>query len=449
MSIETPPTSPLPRSIAWLGAIPDHWDVRRLKYLVEFSGGGTPSKAEASFWGGDIPWVSPKDMKSEVITDSVDRITEVAVRSSATRMVPAGSVLIVVRSGILRHTIPVAITARAVALNQDMKALIPARECEPRFLKYVIQGRQHVLLRAWTKAGATVESIEHELLANTLFPVPPIEEQRALADYLDEKTSAIGALIAKRERHIELLEEKRRSAIDNLVLARGPSSIQVKQSNIPGVPAIPAHWQVERLRFLGDVRTGITKGRAVADDELVDVPYLRVANVQDGYLNLQDVATIPATRQEIQRFALQPGDLLMNEGGDNDKLGRGTVWEGQIEPCLHQNHVFAVRPRPGVNPHWIDLVTQTSYMRHFFLGRAKQSTNLASISATNVKEAPIVMPPPHEQNEIITSIRAEHERLANLSRVIQAQIEKLREYRQTLISAAVTGQLPVREEVPA
>jgi type I restriction enzyme, S subunit len=390
-----------------------------------------------------------KDMKSEVIEDSADHITEEAVSASATRMVPAGAVLIVVRSGILRHTIPVAITARPVALNQDMKALIPSAECEPRFLKYVIQGQQHVLLHAWTKTGATVESIEHELLANTLFPVPPLDEQRAFADYLDEKTAAIDALIARRERHIELLEEKRRSVIDDLVLAKGAAGVQLATSDVPAIGRIPANWRVVRLKFLGDVRTGITKGRALNDTDLVEVSYLRVANVQDGFVDLKDVATIPATRQEMQRFALRRGDLLMNEGGDNDKLGRGTVWEGQIEPCLHQNHVFAFRPYPGVNPRWIDLVTQTSYMRHFFLGRAKQSTNLASISATNLKEAPIVMPPPDEQTAIIGEIRAQHDRLDRLTRAITAQIARLREYRQTLISAAVTGQLPVREEVPA
>jgi type I restriction enzyme S subunit len=134
----------------------------------------------------------------------------------------------------------------------------------------------------------------------------------------------------------------------------------------------------------------------------------------------------------------------MNEGGDNDKLGRGTVWEGQIEPCLHQNHVFAVRFRGTIDPDWVDLVTQAGYMRHFFLGRAKQSTNLASISATNLKEAPILVPPVKEQSAILDSVWAQRLHLDRLNELNERQISRLREYRQTLISAAITGQLDVR-----
>jgi type I restriction enzyme S subunit len=362
-------------------------------------------------------------------------------------MVPAGAVLLVVRSGILRHSIPVAIADRPLALNQDMKALIPKGDCEPRYLKYTIQGRQHALRLAWTKTGATVQSIEHELLANTLFAVPPLDEQRAIADFLDEKTAAIDALIAKKERLVELLGEQRQGIISEAVVGGFGTGSQIRPSGISWVPHIPAHWRVVRLKFLAEIRSGVTKGRPVSGQDLIDVPYLRVANVQDGYLDLEDVATIPVTRAELSRYSLRRGDVLMNEGGDNDKLGRGAVWEGQIDPCIHQNHVFAVRPHEGVDSYWIALVIQSSYIKHFFLGRAKQTTNLASISSSNLKEAPIILPPPEEQHQILDRVRCVTERIDTLMATSRYQIDRLREYRQTLISAVVTGQIDIRKEI--
>jgi type I restriction enzyme S subunit len=111
-----------PSGIPWLGDISQHWDVRKLKFEMSFRGGGTPSKSNLAYWNGSIPWVSPKDMKSENIDDAEDHITERAVAESSTNLVPAGSLLMVVRSGILQRTIPVARCIREVALNQDMKA---------------------------------------------------------------------------------------------------------------------------------------------------------------------------------------------------------------------------------------------------------------------------------------------------------------------------------------
>jgi type I restriction enzyme S subunit len=136
----------------------------------------------------------------------------------------------------------------------------------------------------------------------------------------------------------------------------------------------------------------------------------------------------------------------MNEGGDFDKLGRGYVWEGQIADCIHQNHVFAVRPSRGVNPYWVNLATQASYLRHFFILRSKQSTNLASISSANLGEAPIPMPPETEVEAILLRLRERLRKLDHLVRTVAANIERLCEYRQALLTAAVTGKIDVSKE---
>jgi type I restriction enzyme S subunit len=146
--------------VEWLGDIPAHWQISPLKYLCSFSGGGTPSKEKPEYWSGDIPWVSPKDMKSSLIISTIDNVTELAVKQSSTSLVGSGALLMVVRSGILQHSIPVAINDVPVTLNQDMKALRLNSRLNVKYLMYFISGNQAQLLLEWGKQGATVESIE-------------------------------------------------------------------------------------------------------------------------------------------------------------------------------------------------------------------------------------------------------------------------------------------------
>jgi type I restriction enzyme S subunit len=135
----------------------------------------------------------------------------------------------------------------------------------------------------------------------------------------------------------------------------------------------------------------------------------------------------------------------MNEGGDYDKLGRGTVWDGAIDPCVHQNHVFSVRPCSSANSNWISMITQTSYAKHYFILKSKQSTNLASISSTNIKELPLILPKANEMIQILRFIENETAKIDALLSKIEEAIAKLQEYRTALISAAVTGKIDVRE----
>jgi len=209
-----------PSGIPWLGDIPQHWNVRKLKYEMSFRGGGTPSKGNARYWNGTIPWVSPKDMKSEVIHDTEDHITERAVVESSTNLVPAGSLLMVVRSGILQRAIPVARCIREVALNQDMKALTSKGRLELDFFVLFIRGCEKRLLQVWTKQGATVESVEHQYLANTKVPIPPLPEQQHIVERLALETTPQTTVISRLEREIELLREYRTRLVADVVTGK-------------------------------------------------------------------------------------------------------------------------------------------------------------------------------------------------------------------------------------
>lgn len=216
------PNAPMKDSgVEWLGEVPAHWDLQPLKYLCTFSGGGTPSKDNLSYWtDGNIPWVSPKDMKSFWIDDSQDKITQAAVQGSSTNFVGAGALLIVVRSGILQRTIPIAINTVPVTLNQDMKALSFFSKMNVEYAANFVLGNIPPLLLEWSKEGATVESIEHEYLSSSVFPVPPYDEQLEINATIRNRMESFDALEQQASTGISLLQERRTALISAAVTGK-------------------------------------------------------------------------------------------------------------------------------------------------------------------------------------------------------------------------------------
>lgn len=215
--------------VAWLGQIPAHWEAKRLKFVVSTFGGGTPNTGKPEYWNGEIPWVSPKDMKCDFIDATEDYLTELGVAESATKIVPVDSVLIVVRSGILRHTIPVARNTVEVSLNQDMKALVTNNHLRPGFIHWLISGLQDGLLPLWSKQGCTVESIEMAYLSNTVIPLPPLDEQDAILEHIGEITVALDKQTTKVAEAVSALTEYRSSLITHAVTGK----IDVRGFQIP------------------------------------------------------------------------------------------------------------------------------------------------------------------------------------------------------------------------
>ena len=192
------------------------------------------------------------------------------------------------------------------------------------------------------------------------------------------------------------------------------------------------------------VRSGLAKGKDTGSNTTVELPYLRVANVQEGRLDLREISTMPVEVDAVERFSLLEGDVLMNEGGDYDKVGRGAVWTGEISPCLHQNHVFAVRPVQRDLSEWISAITQTQYAKFYFMNNAKQSTNLASISQASVKELPILLPPKEQRDALLEKLGGELAAFDALITHTQEEIALLKELRTATIADAVLGRVDVR-----
>ena len=216
------PNAPMRDSgVEWLGEVPEHWKMVPLKYLCNFSGGGTPSKDNLSYWtGGSIPWVSPKDMKSFWVSDTQDKLTESAVEESSTNYVEVGAILMVVRSGILQRTIPIAINTVRVTLNQDMKALRCNERIDVAYAANYIISNVSSLLLEWSKEGATVESIEQEYLSGSLIPVPPKQEQNSINEQIKKRMDVFTKLESRASKGIALLQERRTALISAAVTGK-------------------------------------------------------------------------------------------------------------------------------------------------------------------------------------------------------------------------------------
>jgi type I restriction enzyme, S subunit len=429
--------------VEWLGQIPAHWGVKRLKWIAEFRGGGTPTKEIVEYWGGEIPWVSPKDMKVSIVANTEDKITPKGIRESATKLVPAGAVLLVVRSGILIHSIPVALAGCDVTLNQDLKAILPRPEIRSNYLCYLIRGMQSELLVEWKKEGATVESLELDLVEQTQIPLPSGKAQSAIAAFLDRETARIDALVAKKEALIALLQEKRTALITRAVTKGLDLNAAMKDSGVEWLGEIPAHWEVTRLKFL---TPQISVGIVVTPAKYYEpsgVPCLRSLNVREDGLSMDDLVFISEeSNRLLSKSQIYCDDLVAVRTG---QPGTTAVVSKAFDSanCID---LIIIRKTKHFLSHFMSHYLNSASAKTQFLsgsdGAIQQHFNIETAGNLFVP-----IPPLQEQRQITSFIAGEAGRIGDLTGAVKNGIARLREFRTALISAAVTGKIDVREEV--
>jgi len=212
--------------------------------------------------------------------------------------------------------------------------------------------------------------------------------------------------------------------------------------DVDSLPTIPKSWTWTTLEMLADIRNGVTKGRDLSGFETIEIPYLRVANVQDGYLDLSEMKTIRIKKSELEKFRLQPNDILFTEGGDRDKLGRGTVWRGEIDICTHQNHVHCARLYlQDIVPDWVSLSSQLPYARDYFFSAANQTVNLASLNSTQLKGLPVPLPPVNEQKRILEKVKTLFAQADIIEQAASVSLHRAEQVDQSILARAFRGEL--------
>jgi type I restriction enzyme S subunit len=304
------------------------------------------------------------------------------------------------------------------------------------------------------------------------FSVPPAREQVRIAEEVEKQFTRLSAAVAAFEKvkanlkryrasvlkaacegrlvptEAELARREGRSfesgeALLRRVLgdrAEEPPGSAARRPASP--PPLPNGWTSHQLRGLAEIKGGLTKGQVrPPGTKLKAVPYLRVANVQRGYLDLAEMKQIDATEGEVAALRLQPGDVLFNEGGDRDKLGRGWVWNGELPTCIHQNHVFRARLRSTeINPRFVSWYGNAIGQK-YFMEQGKQTTNLASINLTKLGSLPVPLPPAAEQRRIVEEVERRLSVVDELEATVEKNLARCARLRQAIFKLAFEGRL--------
>lgn len=305
---------------------------------------------------------------------------------------------------------------------------------DPEFLSHFLQSQAYWIQIDGSKHTNLKKGVNGSLLKALLVPKPPLSEQCKIARLL----SSVQRAIERQERLIALTTELKKALMHKL-FTEGTRGEPLRPNRFG---MYPASWLMVPLGDCCEVQTGIAKGRAVRPEDAVNVPYLRVANVQDGHLNLSEMKTITIRKTELGRFSLRTGDVVLTEGGDLDKLGRGFIWNGEVARCVHQNHVFAVRPDLSkVSSDFIAYQTQSPYGKAYFLSVAHKTTNLACINTSKLKAFPVLLPTKEEQKEIIRILRCLDRRRDVITKILLS----MQSLFYTLLNQLMTAQVRVHD----
>lgn len=351
----------------------------QLAEIAEVTAGGGAPQNKNAFTAEGVPFIRAGSLSSLVSGKSenaLEHLTDEVAKEYGLRKFPQDTVVFA-KSGMSATKKRVYRLRKEAYIVNHLAAIIPSQCIVPEFLEHFLC----VFPPARLIRDPAYPSIRLSDIGTIKIPLPSLEEQKRIAELLDKADE---------------LRRQRRQAIETL-----DSLTQSIFLDLFGDPVTnPKKWRSVNLAEIANIVSGVTKGKKFGDKQTVHVPYMRVANVQDGTIRLDDVAEIEVLPRDIDRYRLLKGDILLTEGGDPDKLGRGAVWDGSIDPCIHQNHIFRVRILPSAGiPEYVSSVIASPLCKRYFFRCAKQTTGIASINMTQLKGCPILLPPRELQEE--------------------------------------------------
>ena len=381
----------------------------RLGDICTFQSGGTPSKSEPSYFGGSTPWVTTVALKGNAIdaNSAAEWITEKAINESAAKIVPAGSIMVGTRVGVGKA----AVNAVPMSASQDIVSLLNINELawdKTYVCKFILSRKEFLQSQA---RGATIKGIKIDILAELELPDISLIEQKAVVAVLYH----IDNLISSRKQQL--------SKLDELIKSRFIEIFGDPVTNPMGLKTI-------LLADIADLVSGITKGRKTKETQLREVPYMAVSNVKDGYIDWSILKTIAVSEAEIELYRLLPDDILITEGGDPDKVGRGAIIRQPLHDYIHQNHIFRVRLDESILlPDYFAEYLMHQKAKQYFLRCAKQTTGIASINMTQLKALPVIIPPMDLQSKFTTFVQ----QVNKLKPQIQKNLERLEMLKKALV----------------
>ncbi|CED71260.1 type I restriction-modification system, DNA specificity domain [Aliivibrio wodanis] len=423
--------------------VPEGWTIGTLNEFASIKGGKRLPKGEQfSSIKTDYPYIRVTDFKNGSIDQRDLRYVSECIRDQIKRYVISSNDLYISIAGTLGLVGEVPKKLDGALLTENAAKIIfnSSQLTDKVFFKYYLNSIEAQEQFNQSKGtGGGVPKLALFRIEDTLVLVPPLPEQQKIAAIL----TSVDEVIENTQAQINKLKDLKTGMMQEL-LTRGVGVDGKRHTEFKDSPVgrIPKGWEVVKLDNVATIQTGAAKSSKLTGD-LIELPYLRVANVQDGYLNLAEIKKIMIPRNKSERFLLQNNDVLVNEGGDFDKLGRGSIWHSQITPCAHQNHVFVVRTdSKKLSPMFFNHISGSEYGKKYYMGCAKQTTNLASINSTQLKQFPVLLPSLEEQDSICEVLDSVDQTIAKN----QVKLAQNRNLKKALMQDLLTGKVRVDTE---
>ena len=405
--------------------VPASWSIIPLEYLATFSGGKTPSMDNKEYWNnGKHLWVTSKDMKSVHITDSLMKISDSALEQM--NIYPKGTLLLVTRSGILRHTLPIAILGDEATVNQDIKTISCHFPNINRYLYYAIKAQEQVILEQYHKDGTTVDSIDFDKFKKLPIPLPPIEEQSriiaeinrlfALVDTIENNQTDLESTIAQTKSkildlaiHGKLVPQDPNDEPASELLKRINPAAEITCDN-GQYGKMPEGWCETILGELFEHNTGKALNSSNQGGIMRD--YLTTSNVYWDTFDLSVVKQMLFKENELEKCTVVKGDLLVCEGGD---VGRSAIWNQDYDICI-QNHLHRLRPKAELSVRFYYHVLKYLKDNNMIGGKG---IGLLGLSSKELHKLPFPLPPYNEQQRIVNKIEELFTLLDNIQKSLE------------------------------
>lgn len=394
------------------------WTEKRLGDCVTFLSGGTPARSNPEFWNGEIPWASNKDMKVGRLHDTIEHISADAAKSSS-KLVPANTLLLVVRGMALAKTLPIAITQRTMAFNQDLKALEPKAGISGAFLYYWFVANAEFVLSKADEAAHGTKRLQTPALEDLVIRLPKeYREQEQIVSYL----AVVDDWIENCERRIHLLEEAAQLIYTEWFVLRRPPHGQARRTP-------KSDWHETKLET---VTSYINRGIAPSYDEGSPRLVINQRCIRDGQLDLEPARTL--SNDIPDEKLLQVGDLLINSTGTGT-LGRVAQVRQALDAATVDTHVTIVRPKPDIPIHFFG--QQLLRLEGHFESLGEGATNQTELKRDRVKETSFLQPPQQLMIDFDDHVRPMMEQVE----ILRRQITQLRQARDLLLPRLISGQL--------
>lgn len=427
----------------WPPDVPNDWDVKPLRRICKLVNGSTPKSGVPDYWDGSIAWATPDDLgdlRGDTLRATRRTITEEGYRSCGTSLSPAGSLVLSTRAPI-GH---VAIAGVPLCTNQGCRTLVLRNADSERFFYYQLVAAKPEL-ESWGQ-GSTFKELSRDRLAAFYLAVPPVDEQLAIVRLLDRETARIDALIEKKQRQIELLREKRVALISHAVTKGLDATAPMKDSGIEWLGRIPEHWEAVRLKRCIEFITSGPRGWAEFFSDTGE-QFIRIGNLDRDSIDL-DLSEIqhvvPPLGAEAVRTHVGTGDILVSITAD---LGSVAVVPETVESAYISQHIALARPKGPMNhSRWLGYSVFSECCKGQLRALGYGGTKI-QLSLEDVQNLLLCLPPGEEQRQIVSWLDKEVLRHSAIISRVRESIDRLREHRTALISAAVTGKIDVCQEV--